>query len=79
MLTVKAVCHAIHELKLRAQLEERQIEVTAHSYLQEHIATLKLYIVIVFAGEIKHRIDTHHHIRTMVVETRSSKNEVTSG
>lgn len=76
MLGVKAVAQTVHKLQFGPQLEVRQIEIAPHANLQKGVCALELDNVIVLTRQVEHGIDASHHIRPVIVETRSGRYQV---
>lgn len=79
VLGVEIVHESVAELKLGTELEEREIEVAAHAHLEEKVVTLKLDVVGVASGEVEHRVEAGHEIRTVVVEAGRTEDKLHCG
>ena len=76
MAGVETVDKSIAELQFGAQLEIRQIEVAAQTKFEEHVVTLQLYVVVVLARKVYHGVYSGHEIRTRVVESGGTEQQI---
>lgn len=76
VIGVEAVAKTINELQFGTELEERQVEVAAETYLRADVVAFQLYVIGALAAEVYHRVETCHEVRTMVVEPWRGENEV---
>ena len=68
MLLVEGVAETVAELQLGDELEEGEVEVATHAYLEHGVETVEMDVVLVLAREVDHRTDTADEVGTVVVE-----------
>jgi hypothetical protein len=76
MVGVETVSQAEHELQLGTKFEIRQIEVAAHTRLEEDIVALKLEDIVVSPTKVNDRAQACHEIRPMVTSTLRGVDDV---
>ena len=67
---------SVHELHLRDELEEGQVEVTTEARLQIHVCLCEQILLVLLHRQVKGRGHTCHEVRAVVVETLCRKLDV---
>lgn len=75
-ILVNDIQEAKTELELRDELKVRQIDVTAHTYLQVNVERLKAQRIMLACSKIHRRADTSNEIGTEVIVARCGKLQV---